>query len=748
MAAVKVAEADKAFLAELVAAGLAATLSGAVTYVCNLARASRAKEKEENGREERGGKRERVAVGSDERIRREAVSEPALGELWQGMTEMKHATAEPLETEALNEALSSGLFPCEWGSLLLQLEDNPARGLLSRLDAARFLLTGWRATQRLRQERLVAELIGLNRTMETWVVSGLGVDILAVDFVQVCPILNELFGDLVTAETRVDKNGTKTPDFKRAVFVILFVALGKVRSMHQSAGAKFLYRLWRELGAPNAVIDCLATLGLSISSKRGSDYLAKQIGKAARKLKHHTEKAGAGELFFASCDNVDESFKSRAQQVGCRDESLHFINSTLYRFKCPVPPNLARDCLRNDQVDISALFASPQSEAAILDLCVDNLARILHPLLKGFSFEGKPLKFGVEPVAPRLVSLGMSEKTEMHPLPTQNFSESNLGEFFTYENLFLERFRRGEKVLVTADAKTYLLMKKTQKLRNQQRNQHADCDDSAAIPVPDWFHLSMCVFLGDCTRNNLALLRDFCTLMGSTYVINASVSKSFNESMRVFNALYPVAVARLFGYFLTNVAGSCGIIPSKSEFVAFVRQFAFWIVYTTKMLKADGQPLLEYQRHCRLVLVLAVYNVTWDATRSANHDALMDVMHWILPIVCQGPFSQYRSVVVDSLAYYHRASEVERFLYKQSFTVNPTGAALGNTATGKNQVGCCGGCARRVWFHSLPGILEQENEAGKAARSDTRRASGCRDSPSAGRLRDRGATATNLCALD
>jgi hypothetical protein len=66
---------------------------------------------------------------------------------------------------------------------------------------------------------------------------------------------------------------------------------------------------------------------------------------------------------------------------------------------------------------------------------------------------------------------------------------------------------------------------------------------------------------------------------------------------------------------------------------------------------------------------------------------LMDVMHWILPIVCQGPFSQYRSVVVDSLSYYHRASEVERFLYKQSFTVNPTGAALGNTATGKNQVG-------------------------------------------------------------
>jgi len=107
------------------------------------------------------------------------------------------------------------------------------------------------------------------------------------------------------------------------------------------------------------------------------------------------------------------------------------------------------------------------------------------------------------------------------------------------------------------------------------------------------------------------------------------------------------------------------------------------------MLKANHEPVREFQRHCRLVLVLAVYNVTWDATRSANHDALMHIMHWILPIVCQGPFSQYRSVVVDSLAYYHRASEVEQFLYKQSFTVNPTGAAFGNTATGKNQVGSC-----------------------------------------------------------
>jgi hypothetical protein len=41
--------------------------------------------------------------------------------------------------------------------------------------------------------------------------------------------------------------------------------------------------------------------------------------------------------------------------------------------------------------------------------------------------------------------------------------------------------------------------------------------------------------------------------------------------------------------------------------------------------------------------------------------------------------------VIDALAYYHRASDVDKFLYKQSFTVNHTGKAFGNTPTGKVQ---------------------------------------------------------------
>jgi hypothetical protein len=48
-----VTEADKAYLDELVAAGLAATLAGAVSYVCELARDFRARRSEVQGREER-----------------------------------------------------------------------------------------------------------------------------------------------------------------------------------------------------------------------------------------------------------------------------------------------------------------------------------------------------------------------------------------------------------------------------------------------------------------------------------------------------------------------------------------------------------------------------------------------------------------------------------------------------------------------------------------------------------------------
>jgi hypothetical protein len=88
------------------------------------------------------------------------------------------------------------------------------------------------------------------------------------------------------------------------------------------------------------------------------------------------------------------------------------------------------------------------------------------------------------------------------------------------------------------------------------------------------------------------------------------------------------------------------------------------------------------------VLILAVYHHLTNNRKDPVHNVHQGV------VICrssgipgQGPYSQYRSVVVDSLAYFHRASEAEQFLYKQSFTVNPTGAVFGNTATGKNQVG-------------------------------------------------------------
>ncbi len=145
----------------------------------------------------------------------------------------------------------------------------------------------------------------------------------------------------------MDDNKQKTAEFKRLTFVILASALGKVRSKHGSECGKFLYRLWHSLGAPVALNDCLASLGLSITAKRGKEDEAKLIAATERALLHHTKAKGASQLFFASCDNVDESFKSRQQQIGCRDESLHFINSTLYQFQRSIPQNLKRDALRD-----------------------------------------------------------------------------------------------------------------------------------------------------------------------------------------------------------------------------------------------------------------------------------------------------------------------------------------------------------------------------------------------------------------
>jgi hypothetical protein len=678
MGAVKVTPASKAFLAQLVASGRAANLSDAVTYLCERVKELEAMQQEPRVGSALGGKRERVSLGNDERVRLEAVSEPTLGTLWDGMTEMKQAIPSARTTEDLHKALASDLFPCEWGSLLLQVPELPSRGQISRLDAANFLVDGWKATIAIWLEKCVGELGVLNNLFGNWSSSDESAETLAERFETQCPTLERLFCGLVLEGSRVDENVQKTAEFKRMSFVFLVAAIGKVRSKHNAECGRFLYRLWRSLGAPTALVDCLASLGLSISAKRGKEEEVKLITAAENQIQYHTRKRGSSKIFFASCDNVDESFKSRLQQIGSRDLSLHFINSTLYRFRLPVPAALDRVGLREDVLDMSVLFATKEMNYSLAALCVDNLGRVLQPLLGGFLFQGCGLVFKKKVSAPNLVSLGVLEKTKTYPLPTQNSSESIMSEFFTYEKDFLARFPEGEKVLVAADAKTYLSMKKSQKLYKMERCELSDCDDSKAIPVPDWFHLSVCVFLGDCTRNNFALLQQFCSLIGGSYVINASVGKCMNDTMRVFNAFYPVAVARLFQYYLTYVAASVGIVLPETEYEVVVRNFWMWIVFTARTMNANVDPVREYQRHCRLVLVLAVYNVTWESARCANHDALIDILHWILPIVCQGPFSQYRYVVIDSLAYYHRASAADQFLYKQSFTVNHTGKALDN----------------------------------------------------------------------
>jgi len=684
MSVVRVTAETKEFLAHLVHDGKAATLTDAVTFVCGRMTELEAKLSLESGAAEVGGKRERLSVGGDESLRRGSVSELKLSQIWQGMQQMKQEVAVPLADEELRTALGSNHFPCEWGSLLLQTPEVACRGQLSRVDVADFLVNGWKSSQAMWQQSCLEEMSLLNAEFGKWAKSESSAEALAVRFAEVCPTLENLFFSLVTSGSRVEDNAQKTVEFKRVTFVVLVAAIGKVRSKHNSECGKFLFRLWRTLGATAALNDCLASLGLSISSKRGKEEEATLIVGVANQIQHHTRRKGSSVLFFASCDNVDESFKSRLQQIGCRDESLHFINSTLYRFRLPLQ-NLSRERMREGVLSLSDLFATPEMERDLAALCSDNLARVLHPLIYGFVFQGKKLAFRGKAAAPELVSLGGLEKTKTYPLPTQNYSESNLNEFYEYEKGFLARFPEGEKVLVAADAKTYLLMKKSQKLRASERLEPLDCDDSKAIPVADWFHLSVCVFLGDCTRNNFGLLQQFCTLIGGSYVINAQVGKCMNDTMRVFNAFYPVAVARLFQYFLTEVAEGVGLNPPSVEFQFVVNRFWLWIVYTTRVMKADAKPVREFQRHCRLVLIMAVYHVTWESTRCANHDALMHIMHWIVPIVCQGPFSQYRSVVVDSLAYYHRSSEEERFLYKHSFTVNHTGRAFGNTPTGKVQ---------------------------------------------------------------
>lgn len=482
MAQVRVKQETKTFLQGLVNQGRAASITDAVTWVC-----SRVEELERlvadlqsDGRE-RG---KRASLGGDERARLAAVSETALSGIWGDMQTLKRAVPPESDLANLLGALGSNLFPNEWASLLLRLPEAASAGELSRLDAALFLACGWNSSREIWRECCIGELRVLNNLTRVWKESKEPLEELAGEFSLKCPTLDGLFNDLILKGSRVQDNVQKTASFKREVFVVLGAALGKLRSKHSSEMGSYLYRFWRSLGAPSALNDCLAALGLSITSKRGKEEEIELVKQVERQLYHHTKRRGSSELFFASCDNVDESFNSRKQQIGSHNESLHFINSTLYAFHFGVPQNLSRVRLREGSVlDVGILFASPQMEEEIMGHCENNLIRILQPLIGGFIFGGKALSFRSKGVAPRLVSLGKREKTKTYPLPTANFSESRMNEFFMYEKQFLSRFPSGEKVLVAADAKTYLLMKKSQRLHSGESGVERDCDDSAALPV-------------------------------------------------------------------------------------------------------------------------------------------------------------------------------------------------------------------------------------------------------------------------
>lgn len=481
--AFRVSAVTLARLEKVVTDGLAGSLGEAVEWFINRVAALEQRLVEGEGDNEKPVKR--VSLGGDEKARQALVAETALSKIWQFMQTMKDA---PLpECPDFLEQLGSPLFPCEWGSLLLRLPENPHAGGLSRMEAVQFLLSGWTVTVKLWCLACLDELKSLDGRVVAWVKAKGELGDLAAEFTESCPLLDELFSRLVVWDSRVYDNKKKTADFKREVFVLLACALGKLRTQQASALGCHLFRLWRQLGVPNDAIDCLAALGLSVTCKRGKEEELRLVKAAQNQLLHLTRKRGSGQLYYGSVDNLDENYKSFKQQMGNTNTGEHFINSALYAFASHVPLHLKRDRVRfPDVLTLGVFQLTGQADARVMAYTVENLMRVLHPLLDDFTMLGKPLKFGVKTSASdyELKSLGASGKTKVYPRQTANLSEGKTNEFFLFYRQFVSEFPSSEKVYVSCDAKTYLLMRKAHVLYQGEKGVDLDCDDNAAIPVP------------------------------------------------------------------------------------------------------------------------------------------------------------------------------------------------------------------------------------------------------------------------
>jgi hypothetical protein len=620
--------------------------------------------------------------GSKTGAERELFSETALAGLGWDMTRLKHREV-PWGSADVFEKLNLLSDPLR--QLVLLFAETPrSAGDLARSNVVALLVQGLLECEVVREELLIAELALVNSLSEKFfsVLDGQSLADLSASFAAQCPQLCRLLGELVIGQ-HTGANTRRTPAVKMEWALILAAAIGKVRNVRSCAFAAPLYVMWRSLGVPVDAINVLANLGLSVSAKEGAARLKEEVEAERKKLARALYADGAAAGVCIVFDNIDVALGTKSfvkAEVDKRSRLIHVTAASIIHLDKPVATNLG-GARPNGPLPLALLFADSQSQERLTAAVCGVLHEVLHPF-------GREM-IGCQKLEPPLqhVHVGSFAQSRRQALPLAWLEEGKVVDMYDFAKGVLGRFRPGAQVHFVGDCfSLQKLLAVRELVYGENLLGRADPEDFPIILVPGWFHLYWNVFLGSLLHSD----RDLMELLVETadlrnLKLHKDVSTCFNDVDRVAAMLFPVVVVRLFQFFQEIVAVEAKINLARLSEKEVMLRFTLFITGTVKELgsgaggakSAARRPVLEWQRYCRVALLLSVYRSLRVAIAARNHAHVVDVLYFSVSLVCEGPFKQYRKVIIEAVAHFVRSSEAEKARFMQCFTANYSGGAFG-----------------------------------------------------------------------
>lgn len=620
--------------------------------------------------------------GSKTGAERELFSETALSGLGWDVTHLKRREVPWGSADAFEKlnVLSDPLRQL----VLLFAETPRSAGDLARSNVVALLVQGLLECEVAREELLVGELALVNSLGDKFfsvLDGGQSLADLSASFAARCPQLCHLLGELVIGQ-HTAANTRRTPAVKMEWAMILATAIGKVRNVRSCAFAAPLYVVWRSLGVPVDGINVLANLGLSLSAKDGAAKLKEEVEAERRKLARALKTDGAAAGVCVVFDNIDVALGTKSfvkAEVDKRSRLIHVTAASVIHLDKSAATNLG-GARPNGPLPLVSLFADSRSQERLTAAVCGVLHEVLHPFGRGM--------IGCQKLEAPLehVHFGSLAQSRRQALPIAWLEEGKVVDMYDFAKGVLDRFRPGAQVHFVGDCfSLQKLLAVRELLYGENLSGRADPEDFPIVLVPGWFHLYWNVFLGSLLHSD----RDLMELLVETadlrnLKLHKDIGTCFNDVDRIATVLFPVVVVRLFEFFRETVAVQEKINLGRLSEKEVMLRFTLFITCTVKELgsgaggaKSAVRPVLEWQRYCRVVLLLSVYRSLRVAIAARNHAHMVDVLYFSVSLVCEGPFKQYRKVIIEAVAHFVRSSEAEKERFVQCFTANYSGGALG-----------------------------------------------------------------------